>query len=402
MKTNYFFSIVLGLLLAGSISCHAQKVGQYVDLSPTAKVYKSPSTNGTAIGFESEEALQLMNEQKPLYPFAQKVLAVKGNWLQIPGGWVQKSDVNVDGGTITESMMTKDYNGLRIWMFDKSQRLAVVTNYKLVYSAKFEGNTLVYNRVIRLYSAEYKADLNDISFSFEDERNGLKWYNIRYGERLMTQVESYFSGYLEYEPALDQEKMTPGDWRAFYDHINSVGTPIQTAISAKTLQFIQSGGQLNFPEKKRDGFPELSKISTDDNSSNKESENVNGMRHLPPALEPKAPPPPVQEERIYDVVEQFPSFPGGEVALQSYLDKNLKIPRAAKKKENQRPVVVTFVLEKDGYISDVAIKEGVHPSMDKEALRVVREMPKWYPYKRNGRAERSTLKLEISFQRKKR
>ena len=243
----------------------------------------------------------------------------------------------------------------------------------------------VSNRGIRLYSAEYEAELNDISFSFKDERNGLKRYSIHYGERLMTQVESYFSGHLEYEPALDQEKMTPDDWRVFYDHINSVGTPIETAISAKTLEFFQSGGRLNFserkPEKKDDGLLELSKLSefsTGDNNTNRKYEDGD----LPPA--PALPAPRKMEERVFDVVEQMASFCGGSEGLQSYLDKNLKRPRAAKKKENKRPVVVSFVVEKDGSITNVAIKEGVHPSMDEEALRVVKGMPKWNPYKQNG------------------
>ena len=154
---------------------------------------------------------------------------------------------------------------------------------------------------------------------------------------------------------------------------------------------------MHFPKKKRDGFPELSKIGTDDNNSNRKYEDG----ALPRAPEPAPPKIEPVKERVFDVVEQSAWFQGGAEALQSYLDKNLKIPRAAKKKANRRPVVVSFVVEKDGSITNATIVESVHPSMDKEALRVVTEMPKWNPYRKNGEVDRSTFQLPISFQRKK-
>ena len=112
-----------------------------------------------------------------------------------------------------------------------------------------------------------------------------------------------------------------------------------------------------------------------------------------------AEPEPVKEEetKVFDVVEQMPSFPGGPSALMQYLNSNIKYPVVAEENGVQGRVVCTFVVEKDGSITDVRVVKSVDPSLDKEAMRVVKSMPKWIPGKQNGSAVRVKYTVPVTF-----
>ena len=106
---------------------------------------------------------------------------------------------------------------------------------------------------------------------------------------------------------------------------------------------------------------------------------------------------PEEETKVFDVVEQMPSFPGGPSALMSYLSENIKYPAVAAENGIQGRVICTFVVERDGSISDVKVARSVDPSLDKEAVRVVKSMPNWIPGKQNGGAVRVKYTLPVTF-----
>jgi protein TonB len=108
-------------------------------------------------------------------------------------------------------------------------------------------------------------------------------------------------------------------------------------------------------------------------------------------------PKPEVENKVFDVVEQMPSFPGGQSALMQYLQSNVKYPVVAQENGVQGRVVVSFVVERDGSITDVQVVRSVDPSLDREAQRVVRSMPKWIPGKQNGQAVRVKYNVPVSF-----
>lgn len=113
-----------------------------------------------------------------------------------------------------------------------------------------------------------------------------------------------------------------------------------------------------------------------------------------------APEPPkhvVEETKIFTVVEQMPMYPGGDAALMGYLRDNIKYPTVAAENGVQGRVVVGFVVERDGSITDVNILRGVDPSLDREAMRVVKSMPRWNPGKQNGSAVRVKYQVPVSF-----
>lgn len=103
------------------------------------------------------------------------------------------------------------------------------------------------------------------------------------------------------------------------------------------------------------------------------------------------------DEKVFDVVEVMPSFPGGNSALMEYLNGAIQYPVAAMKNGVQGRVVVSFVVERDGSITNVQIARSVDPSLDKEAMRVIRQMPKWNPGRQNGNIVRVRYNLPVSF-----
>lgn len=134
-------------------------------------------------------------------------------------------------------------------------------------------------------------------------------------------------------------------------------------------------------------------------SFNVEGNDEVGGAVLKAKEEIKAPEPPKHEEetKIFTVVEQMPLFPGGDAALMAYLRDNIHYPTVAAENGVQGRVVVGFVVERDGSITDVNVLRSVDPSLDREAMRVVKGMPRWTPGKQNGSAVRVKYQVPVTF-----
>ena len=99
----------------------------------------------------------------------------------------------------------------------------------------------------------------------------------------------------------------------------------------------------------------------------------------------------------YDVVEQMPQYPGGHGKLFEYLSKNVRYPKEAEDKCLQGRVIATFVVEKDGSITNAKIVKSIDPALDAEALRVINGMPNWIPGKQNGEPVRVKYTVPVTF-----
>ena len=105
-----------------------------------------------------------------------------------------------------------------------------------------------------------------------------------------------------------------------------------------------------------------------------------------------------EEEVVFVVVESMPEFPGGQQALFKYLSENVKYPVIAQENGIQGRVICQFVVNKDGSIVDVeVVRSGGDPSLDKEAIRVIKSMPKWKPGKQRGKAVRVKYTVPVNF-----
>ena len=101
------------------------------------------------------------------------------------------------------------------------------------------------------------------------------------------------------------------------------------------------------------------------------------------------------DDKVYKVCEQMPTYEGGDEALMKYIGENLKYPEEAKERGLQGRVVVGFIIEKDGSLTDVKVLRSVDRALDAEALRVVKGMPKWIPGRQNGQCVRVRYLLPI-------
>ncbi len=115
---------------------------------------------------------------------------------------------------------------------------------------------------------------------------------------------------------------------------------------------------------------------------------------------PPPPPKPKQEEvteEIFVVVEEQPEYPGGQTAMMRFLSDNIRYPVIAQENGIQGRVICNFVVERDGSITDVQVVRGVDPSLDREAVRVIQQMPRWKPGKQRGQAVRVRFTLPVVF-----
>ncbi len=104
-----------------------------------------------------------------------------------------------------------------------------------------------------------------------------------------------------------------------------------------------------------------------------------------------------QQDKIFTVVEEPPRFPGGETARQAFLGNNLVYPEEARLSGIQGTVFISFVVEKDGSISNVEVLRGIGGGCDEEAVRVVEMMPRWEPGKQRGEAVRVQFNMPVRF-----
>ena len=103
---------------------------------------------------------------------------------------------------------------------------------------------------------------------------------------------------------------------------------------------------------------------------------------------------------VYDVVEQMPCFHGGQGRMLEFIEKNLRYPKALEETCVQGRVIVAFVVERSGKLSNVKVVKSVHPALDKEALRIVKLMPKWIPGRQNGITVRVKYIIPVTFRLK--
>ena len=136
-----------------------------------------------------------------------------------------------------------------------------------------------------------------------------------------------------------------------------------------------------------------------DNKEGTEDRNVTKTLKNEVVVE-KVEPKPVQKdepEKVFTSVEQMPQFPGGDAALMKYLSSHIQYPAMAAENNVQGKVILQFVVEKDGRVGEVKVARSVDKDLDKEAVRVVKSLPKFTPGRQNGQAVRVWYTLPVQF-----
>lgn len=153
------------------------------------------------------------------------------------------------------------------------------------------------------------------------------------------------------------------------------------------------------PEEEMKTQDQLNESKTAVGAFTVEGNDEEGGTILKAVEEIAAPEPPKHEEenKVFDVVEQMPAFPGGQAALMQYLSSHVKYPAVAEESGISGRVTIQFVVERDGSVTDVRTMKSVDPSLDREAERVVKSMPKWIPGKQNGSPVRVKYFVPVVF-----
>ena len=100
---------------------------------------------------------------------------------------------------------------------------------------------------------------------------------------------------------------------------------------------------------------------------------------------------------VFTYVEEMPEFPGGQGGLMKFLHQNIEYPEDARSESIEGKVIVQFIVNENGSISDITILRGIYPSCDSEVIRVLSKMPQWKPGKQNGTAVKVYFKLPVTF-----
>ncbi len=130
-------------------------------------------------------------------------------------------------------------------------------------------------------------------------------------------------------------------------------------------------------------------ISTEDIKGEEGIDNMIEEPAAPVIEEPK--------DEVFLVVEEMPDFPGGPAAMMKYIASNIKYPRVATQQGLEGRVIVTFVINAQGEVSNVEVVKGIGGGCDEEAIRVIKSLPKWKPGKQNGRAVSVKFTVPIKF-----
>lgn len=105
----------------------------------------------------------------------------------------------------------------------------------------------------------------------------------------------------------------------------------------------------------------------------------------------------LDDDYVYDVVEQMPTFPGGTSELLQYISSNISYPASERRLGKGGRVFCSFIVEKNGSISDVRVYRGVNDVLDREAVRVIRSMPRWIPGRMKGETVRVKYAVPVDF-----
>lgn len=116
-----------------------------------------------------------------------------------------------------------------------------------------------------------------------------------------------------------------------------------------------------------------------------------------PIPEPEPEPIPVQVDPVLEITEIEPAYPGGAAELMKFISENIEYPEMAREMNEQGRVYVQFIVERDGSLTKVEVIRGVTESLDREAIRVMRLMPKWTPGESDGKIVRVRMRLPIQF-----
>ncbi|MBR6118544.1 MAG: energy transducer TonB [Paludibacteraceae bacterium] len=175
----------------------------------------------------------------------------------------------------------------------------------------------------------------------------------------------------------------------------------EEAIFEEELEEVVQTQQETLPPPPPPPAQEIEELTVVDDDEETESIEINSEDDQAVEIEIAPPAEVVEEEEpedvIFVVVESMPEFPGGAAAMYKFLSENIRYPVIAQENNIQGRVICQFTVNKDGSLVDVEVIRQVDPALDKEAIRVIKAMPKWNPGKQRGKPVRVKYTIPVNF-----
>ncbi len=188
------------------------------------------------------------------------------------------------------------------------------------------------------------------------------------------------------------------DWKSYDRNIEDLGAVDAESVMEETAPITQQQNEPPPPPQETQSFElEIVEEDMDIDDDFEIDAEADQTTEIEEYIAPEIVEQEVEEAEIFLVVEENPSFPGGDKAYKTYLANNIKYPTMAKESGIEGTVYITFVVEPNGKLSNVAIVRDIGGGCGDEALRVVKNMPKWNPGKQRGKSVRVRFNLPIKF-----
>lgn len=262
------------------------------------------------------------------------------------------------------------------------------------------------NEVPPPYNNETPPYNNDVSpYQEEEERSFLQKYR-KYGLIALIPLLILGGVLLFSGGSKDKDDNNSRDYEVIADNTENDNEEVEDAKKiieeteeasteeAKSVEDVREKTENAAKEEKEKAQKAAEEAKEKAQKAEEEAKEKAKAKEATPPAKPVETPKPVNDNNVYNSVDELPSFPGG---ISQWLSQNLQYPPIAQENGIQGTVVVQFVVEKNGSLSDVKVIRSKDPSLDNEALRVVRNMPKWKPGKLNGSPVRVSFTLPITF-----
>jgi TonB family protein len=248
-------------------------------------------------------------------------------------------------------------------------------SYKAVASAKM-GQYGTYN-ASESYTGKYVKDGKSLALTF-DKSSFSSTINITLSDQVKSQLALYPSKKAKIDAALNQDKSELKQKMALeFEKLAAIGLPSQISLlNDRYLEFTWGKDFITFSKKGHNDKSPYD-FETELKSILPEEEKV--------------------DDTVYEQVDQKPEYPGGMAECKKFISATIKYPNISLENGVQGAVIVEFVVNRDGSISDATVVRSRDPYLDKEALRVVSKMPKWKPGQKDGKAVRAKSTVVVPF-----
>lgn len=379
-----------------------------IENAPTGKFnFKALGDNKFEVTLQDTDSIYEVVEDMPEFPGGISALVdFMSKNVKYPKSAI---DNNIEGKTFVEFVVEKDGSVSNVRTkkgFDKdcdAEAERVVKALPKWTPGKVGGEAVRVSFVLPV-AFQLNAKQNEMQLVYSQVEGG--WKQNPYGNQKKIQSFEDFKTFVIHEmnyPSQALEKKIQGNVTFEFDVKNGMVANAKIikglgyGIDDELLRVLKLSAEFDKAMEKHYGNNTIKFSLREDGGSVVRSINWDGFKKSTAEFDDENN---ATDDETFQIVEKMPEFPGGEKALLNYISENIVYPQSAKDKNISGRVFLSFVIDKDGSVTDVKVMRGIDKECDAEAMRVVKAMPKWKPGMNEGKPVRVSYMLPISFQLK--